>query len=158
MRWKWSKCHECHNPFILDKCVHGEIFSNNLVFVRFVQHWLIIDYATTFESFYLYRVFAFTLQINREESEQFLDEFAQCGWNVPTTEQLSLTPHYRFAAFQLKNMKMNVNHIKCVTFAIGSALFASELAKDWLIFHIQLIRSASTIIACNKLGKYAKYM
>ena len=77
---------------------------------------------------------------------------------MPTVDKLALVPYHRFVKFPFKNTNLNVEHIKCVTFAIGNALVDSDLASEWLIYNIQLIRSVSTIYACEELGKYSKYM
>lgn len=77
---------------------------------------------------------------------------------MPTVENVALAPYLKFAYFPLNKLHINVAHIKCVTFAIGNTLFNSDLASEWLIYNIKLIRSASTILACDKLGKLTKYV
>lgn len=97
-------------------------------------------------------------QLDTDETEKFLNEFAQCGWEVPTVGNLAIVPYMKFSIFSIRNLHINVAHIKCVTFAIGKTLFDSELASEWLVHNIKLIRSASTIVACDKLGKLTKYL
>lgn len=140
-------------------CNKGVIYSLQLVHSHKARNKHLSWFAKYFDpKLTPYQSRYFSSQIDIDETRKFVGEFTQCGWDVPKAENVALVSYYRFAAFPLINMEINVKHIKCVTFAIGSALFASELAKDWLIFHIQLIRSASTIYACKKLGKFAKYM
>lgn len=60
-------------------------------------------------------------------------------------------PEIEFNRIQFKKF-INIEHIKCVIKAIASGIANSELAKEWIIYNVELTEDIGKMILCQKLA------
>lgn len=73
-----------------------------------------------------------------------------CNIDFPTLEGLDQLPEVDFNRIQFRKF-FNIQHIKCIVTAIASGVKDSDLAKEWIVYNIELVETIERMIICGKL-------
>lgn len=74
----------------------------------------------------------------------------QCNFELPALREIDLMPEIEFNRIQFKKF-INIEHIKCVIKAIASGIVNSELAKEWIVYNVELTENIAKMVLCRNL-------